>query len=473
MYIILIQLFINLVTPYKVHLRTAFIIAALIIVLVAINLLYPSLVYNYPSEISRTADNVSSTLMAVMTLGCVFLIFKRKLEHQEKILNEHITHLEKSTKDYEKLLDSVKEDFFLISEDLEQNIKYISPSAGDILGYSSIDLYEGFHKIITSVPENKEALARRKELFHNSSKAVYELLFPHPDGTMRTLLVKEYAQFEKAHVHTGFNVIIQDVTMKKEFEYNMRSSLEKEKTLNAQKEAFILTMSHQFRTPLTIIKSSCILAKKKVLPQMSEGQETLKKLLERQDEGFLQLENLLASILAYKALDQHTMIFTPLLGNLNEYLIDIIKPFNIASTTGQIVHYHTNKETCYMDFDGSLLQEAIKKLISNALKYSEKDVHVTLEYWEKRALIIIEDKGMGIPKDNLEHVFEPFFRGHNADNTKGAGLGLSIAHKFIQLHQGSITVKSDVNKGSSFIISLPIEQKDNPYKNSEEATSVV
>lgn len=100
-----------------------------------------------------------------------------------------------------------------------------------------------------------------------------------------------------------------------------------------------------------------------------------------------------------------------------------------------------------------LLSLALMNIISNAVKYSDnQEVFVSLTADETAISIVINDIGIGIPKEDVPHLFEPFFRGKNATRYAGYGLGLPIAQKIIRMHHGEISIQSEQGKGTVVII---------------------
>jgi signal transduction histidine kinase len=106
--------------------------------------------------------------------------------------------------------------------------------------------------------------------------------------------------------------------------------------------------------------------------------------------------------------------------------------------------------------DISMLQHAVTNLISNAFKFSkERNPEMTIKYQESGASILIRDHGIGIPKEEISNLFQPFHRANNATEISGSGLGLAIAKDYIELNKGSINVESKLNQGTCFTIILP------------------
>ena len=107
----------------------------------------------------------------------------------------------------------------------------------------------------------------------------------------------------------------------------------------------------------------------------------------------------------------------------------------------------------------AVLSRIFSNLLNNAMKYSENQSFVKLRLWEKDNLAIfeIEDHGCGMDEETQKHIYDRFYRADKSRNTPGFGLGLSLVQKITELHKGSISVKSKVNEGSVFTLSLPKE----------------
>jgi len=120
----------------------------------------------------------------------------------------------------------------------------------------------------------------------------------------------------------------------------------------------------------------------------------------------------------------------------------------IYEAASQPLRYH---------YDPRLMRHVISNLISNGLKYSSTDEHVSVRLQDvgDRITFCVVDQGIGIPDRDLRHLFEPFHRAQNVGTISGTGLGLSIAREAVEMHGGTIEVQSRINEGSTFTVSLP------------------
>ena len=107
--------------------------------------------------------------------------------------------------------------------------------------------------------------------------------------------------------------------------------------------------------------------------------------------------------------------------------------------------------------DDHLLKNVLHNLLSNAIKYSpeNKEINLIVDLSGETLNIAVKDAGIGIPKEEQKHMFERFFRAHNATNIQGTGLGLSIVKEYLDLMGGSIRFESEVGEGTTFYLTLP------------------
>ncbi|PJJ68230.1 sensor histidine kinase [Chryseobacterium geocarposphaerae] len=136
--------------------------------------------------------------------------------------------------------------------------------------------------------------------------------------------------------------------------------------------------------------------------------------------------------------------------NLNKEVEDILRVFNDDS-----IFMHTNKNNIMISMDRIYLSRIITNLVTNAKQAQSDDrkliINVDVEQHQRRVMISVQDNGVGIPENMYERIFEPNF----TSKSSGMGLGLSMVRKMIEDYKGEIVVKSEVGKGSTFIITLP------------------
>lgn len=234
----------------------------------------------------------------------------------------------------------------------------------------------------------------------------------------------------------------------------LSESLEKEKELGDLKSRFVSMASHEFRTPLSTILSSASLIEK--YPG-TDQQDKREKHINRIKENVKNLNDILEDFLS--------------LGKLEEGLIKPkSEPVNIPELIDGVIHdmNEVKKEHQEMTFttaivgelmsDKHLLKNILINLLSNAIKFSKESGSIEIDARKKGEFftLSIKDHGIGMSKEDQQHLFDRFFRGKNAINIKGTGLGLHIVSKYVQLLNGKIQCHSELNKGTEFIVSFPI-----------------
>lgn len=239
----------------------------------------------------------------------------------------------------------------------------------------------------------------------------------------------------------------------------MSEALAKEKELNELKSRFLSMASHEFRTPLTTILSSASLIT--AYPE-KEQQEKRIKHVERIQSAVNNLNDILSDFLSLSRIEEGKINTDKKVFNVKTLISELISDVIPIKKQGQTIHYaHKGQEEIYTD--QKLLRNIIINLLSNAIKFSDEDklISIVADVDTKQMILKIKDEGIGISKEDQQHLFERFFRGHNATNIQGTGLGLNIVARYLDLLDGHIEPKSELNKGTEFIITLPIAKNAN------------
>ncbi len=226
-------------------------------------------------------------------------------------------------------------------------------------------------------------------------------------------------------------------------------SLEKEKVLGDLKTRFVSMASHEFRTPLTSILGSATLIEKYA---KAEDQPKRAQHINRIKSSVIHLTEILEEFLSVGKLEDGKLEVHPSEFSVKDFLLDIISDF---STYEQAILLELDGDyTCVQD--ASILRKVIFNCLSNALKFSQKEVVLRVEKLDKRAVITIIDQGIGISEEDQKHLFERFFRGGNATVIQGTGLGLHLVDRYMRLLGGNVEIKSELNKGTQLMLQFQL-----------------
>jgi len=227
------------------------------------------------------------------------------------------------------------------------------------------------------------------------------------------------------------------------------------KELNRMKDELLSTVSHELKTPLTTIKGSIELLKDDV---SDKGQGELLNLAENES---VRLELLIEDLLALSrtpSIPKKPVRDRVSIRELFDDLFGEVQP----KAKGKGLKLESDIGDFTLEGDRKLLRRALLNLINNAIKFTDKG-KVAVKAWKKggQAFISISDTGIGIEKEDQAKIFEKFYRVDTGEAKRyyGTGLGLSIVKSILDSHNGSIDVESEIGKGSTFTIRLPLEGK--------------
>lgn len=241
------------------------------------------------------------------------------------------------------------------------------------------------------------------------------------------------------------------------------AALEKEKELGDLKTNFVTMASHEFRTPLSTIMSSAFLLSKyngaadedkrdKHINRIKEAVNDMKSILEdflslgKLEEGSIKAKTALITAAEYRDELEHTL----------EGITQLAK-------AGQHIRFiHEGEKEISVDI--SLLKNIIINLCSNSIKFSPDDGNILIHSRVdgRHLTLIVKDNGIGISAEDQQHLFERFFRAGNAANVQGTGLGLHIVAKYVELMNGSVSLKSEIGEGTEITVQIPQYEKNTP-----------
>lgn len=237
----------------------------------------------------------------------------------------------------------------------------------------------------------------------------------------------------------------------------LRDSLDKERQLNEIKGRFVSMASHEFRTPLsTVLSSATLLSKYK----LTEDQHRRDKHIDKIKSSVKHLNDILEDFLNLGKLDEGKVTSFEAPVNINEFITETTEEMRGLLKSGQFISYHHNGEHKIVS-DRKLLKNILFNLITNAIKFSDENAEIEImsDSDDCTCRIVVKDRGIGISAEDQEHLFSSFFRGANATNIQGTGLGLHIVKRYVDLLGGSIILHSQLNEGTTITISIPVNKE--------------
>lgn len=215
------------------------------------------------------------------------------------------------------------------------------------------------------------------------------------------------------------------------------------------KNDFIANVSHEIKTPISIINNYV-----KLLSNDSLTKEEKDKYLANIKYACSKLSNLISNILKLNKLDNQRLKVDLKKFNLSESIINQIVQFEELIEQKEIELICDIEEDLYIISEESYLEIIWNNLISNAIKFTEPKgtIKISLKKVENKYQIMISDTGIGMDKETGAHIFDKFYQGDTSRSKEGNGLGLALVKRVIDLLGGSISVESEINKGTTFIV---------------------
>jgi two-component system sensor histidine kinase VicK len=241
----------------------------------------------------------------------------------------------------------------------------------------------------------------------------------------------------------GLILVLQDIT-------------EHEKLDNMRKE-FVANVSHELKTPITTVKSYT----ETLLDGAMEDKEICSSFLNVINTESDRMARLVSDLLQLSRLDYKKTSFNFSRFDIDNLIKDVVNKLEISfKEKNHILKLGLNDENIIINGDKDKIEQVLQNILTNAIKYTPQNgiISVDVKKQKKYVLISISDNGVGIPKEDIPRIFERFYRVDKARSRDmgGTGLGLSIAKHIVEEHGGDILVQSEVEKGTTFKIKLPV-----------------
>lgn len=369
----------------------------------------------------------------------------------------------------EKLLDESNKQMALFFEkapdaivviDKHQLIKVWNPKAEIIFGYTAQEVLGKPLSETIIPPHYREAHKKGMAHYLQTGEGIVlnktiEITALHKQG--HEFPVNLSIADIKMNEDVFFMAFIADITNRKITEAALikkEAELLKSKLLDEKKDEFLSIASHELKTPLTTIKAYSQIA---LRISNDEGNKTITGYLQKIDIHASKLNFIITELLDVSKIQAGKLLLSKTVVAFQPYLTEILQSVQHVITTHKITL--KGSAPVNVSIDAFKIEQVIINLINNAAKYSPGKAIIDVEVYAKntRVYVSIKDYGIGIAAHNLHNIFNRFYRVEDVlNNISGMGIGLFISKEIITRHQGTLTVQSTENAGSTFSFSLPV-----------------
>lgn len=403
----------------------------------------------------------------LMTLNDEKYILSISRDITERKENEK--SLKESEKNYRCLIESLPYGVYIFSKG---KILFSNKAGLDYLGTSTLDELKNkkYIELIQPPEGHSEIFKRRiKQVYTNGHiPLTEEKIIRVKDGKVLDLetIVTKLPYEEDVD---KFLVVTRDISDRKKAELLEKQMLEKSKLLNRAVEyenlrtEFFANISHELRTPVNVILTTLQLLNLNMnnINLYSSNEDKYKKHLSIMKQNCYRLIRLINNLIDVTKIDSG--YFHLNLNNAN--IVNVVEDITLSiaeyiENKGISIVFDTEVEERILACDPDKIERIILNLISNAVKFTEPggNIFVNIINKEKSIVITVSDTGIGIPKDKQKVIFERFIQVDKSltRNKEGSGIGLSLVKSLVDMHTGTITIESKPNKGSKFLIELPV-----------------
>jgi PAS domain S-box-containing protein len=340
-------------------------------------------------------------------------------------------------------------------------IKYVNQAAANITGYSIDEMKNRGVELVQSLiyQDDKEfVLDQLQKKLQGNPDIVPHYTYRIIAKSGKTRWVEQFSKTIDFGGKKADFVTIINITGKKEAEEKIRHQNIQLKKLDKLKTNFLNITSHELRTPMTAMKGYNQMLISEVLGKLSDEQKSALEVIHRNTN---RLDHLIQDILDTSRLESGTMKFIPTETDLSCMIKDIIETMQQSADIKQIkIDSSIQQNLPNVIIDQERIKQVFDNILCNAIKFSPEESLIHLQVKQEKEFIQfeIQDFGKGIPEDEHENIFETFYQVESGKDRTfgGTGLGLTISRGIILGHGGKIWVESQIDKGSTFKFTLPI-----------------
>ncbi|MGL5378757.1 ATP-binding protein [Clostridium sp.] len=346
----------------------------------------------------------------------------------------------------------------IVKIDEEGNFLSVSSGVIDVLGWSKEEILKMKWMDIVH-PDDLDASFNSIDVFRDNDerRLIFINRFRCADGSYKWI---QWGKGFYKHADGYFLGSGRDITREKELEIK-EGLVEKSIELERVRTEFFANLSHELKTPLTLIMAVVQVVEDYVNEFEDENKkDNFERYLNVLKQNSYRLLRLVTNLIDVTRIDAGFYHLNPQNNNIVEVVEDIVMSV-VTYCEGKNINltFNTETEEEIISCDAEQIERVILNILSNAIKFtnSDGDIYVDISLEEENVIIKIEDSGIGIPKENLEFIFERFTQIDNLMTRKceGSGIGLSLVKSIVELHNGSVQVESVEGLGTTFIVTLP------------------
>lgn len=416
---------------------------------------YPLYVDLYVSDYVDEKSGVHSLLVFIEE-ATKRMVLEQELAQQTNEVNLLLTSLATSKEYIDRIITSMA-DALLVTTG-SGIIKTVNKSAQHIFKYSEAEL---IGKPINNLITDQALLAKISSLPSLEKGEILndiELICPTKTGETIALSFSCSTIQTEIEGIKNFVYIGRDITERKRAEAEKMKAIEREKELRELKSRLILMTSNEFRIPI-----STIFATTELLENYGRTWSEDKKVQHYQliESSVKRMTELLDNVLILGKADAGKLELNPAPLPLKKFCTNLVEEIQLAKSEHQKIAFSYSGDCITVCLDEKLLQNILRNLLANSLKYSHQNTTVNFSCSCQKAEVIfeIQDQGIGIPLEEKTQIFESFYRAKNVGNVPGNGLGLTIVQKSVELQGGKITVNSEVGVGTTFTVTIPLQNE--------------
>lgn len=280
------------------------------------------------------------------------------------------------------------------------------------------------------------------------------------------------AKFDDDGQYAGYFGIGRDISFAKQREADLNTAKEKAENANTAKSHFLAVMSHEIRTPM-----NAILGMLELLEDTCKDKDQIELIDFMRSSAHL-LQGVITDTLDFAKIESGKLVLEPTEINLFNLLKNIVKQYDSMALKQSLAFHYEISDTVpeWVICDGVRLSQVLLNLLGNAFKFTKSGfIKLRVSHSDTDLYFVVADSGIGIEKEDIERLFEPFTQALNEQQVRqqGVGLGLSITKRLLNLMSGGIHCHSEIGKGTEFTVQIPLQPVEKSSNKNDKRDEVI